>query len=108
MSFVHHFRVMSEGGGGRCRRQRGFLLFVKLCDTIFFNHLIESGLVASSEVGDDVISFPLQVRHVVVGVEGVGEGGEVSEGGGSVGGGLGRGVGGGGGGFVVVVGGDGA
>jgi len=100
MSFVHHFRVMSEGGGGRCRRQRGFLLFVKLCDTIFFNYLadylradvfklhppIESGLVASSEVGDDVISFPLQVRHVV-GVEGVGEGGEVSEGGGSVGGG---------------------
>jgi len=47
---------------------------------------IESGLVASSEVGDDVISFPLQVRHMV-GVESVGEGGEISEGGGSVGGG---------------------
>lgn len=81
--------------------------FSPICEVVrpsSSNYLIKSGLVASSEVVDDVICLPLQVGHVVVGIETVEACGEkVSGGGGRVSGSVGGHVGGSRGWFVVMM-----
>jgi len=73
-------------------------------DVVTLHPPIKSGLVASSEVVDDVICLPLQVGHVVVGIETVEACGEkVSGGGGRVSGSVGGHVGGSRGWFVVMM-----
>jgi len=55
-----------------------------IIDEVVLHPSIKSGLVARSEVGNDVVCFPLQVGHGVAGFEAVEGGEEVSGGGGGV------------------------